>query len=743
MSTYNRGELLADAVRSVLTQHGPAVPPFELIVVDNNSTDGTRDVVEGFARADARVRYVFEAKQGLSHARNAGIREARAALVAFTDDDVRVDPYWIASLIHAFAEYSGADAVGGRVLPLWPSPPPAWLTRDHWAPLALMDFGDESFAVTPERQVCLLGANVAFRRSVFDLIGGFATEFQRVKDGIGSIEDHEFLLRLLGSGRTGVYDPRIVVHAEIQPNRLERAYHRRWHTGHGHFHAMLRSEYVERTRRGTFLGVPAHLYRQALRDTVAWIAAVASGTSAAAFKHELGLRFFHGFFRTRLRQFVHKSWRARRAGPTQRCSCPSAGTAGQQEAAVRQTGATLVTPLARAVRDLDKAWQRLRRPDARHVVFDARTAMEYAMMRPVHRRLMNDPRVATWLMSSERPHRVDEIFRDAPRDSALISPRLAMLKRFDAYVAADFLWASLPRGTCRVQMFHGVAGKWSQLYDRPSSSMRHWDRLFFINRRRLRNYIASGAVASDSPSIRLVGMPKVDCLVDGSLNRDDVLRAHAIDPARTTVLYAPTWTPYSSLNSMGEEVVSTLIDAGYTVLVKLHENSLDRTFANSGGIDWVARLAPILASDRGHLIRSSDAAPWLVAADVLITDHSSVGFEYLLLDRPLVRIAMPQLIEGANIAREYVDLIASASVTAEHPTQVADAVEHGLANPAHLSAERQALAADLFHDPGEATNRAVAELYALMELEDPARHTASVMGTVMLPAPGALSRQIR
>lgn len=316
MSTYNRGALLADAVRSVLAQRGSGAAAFELLVVDNNSTDGTREVIEGFARSDPRVRYVFEGRQGLSHARNAGIREARAELVAFTDDDVRVDRDWVAAIVRAFAEYPAADAVGGRVRPLWPSPPPGWLTRHHWAPLALMDFGDESFAVTPDRQVCLIGANVAFRRSVFDAVGVFATEFQRVKDGIGSIEDHEFLLRLLRSGRTGVYDPRLIVDAEIQPNRLERSYHRRWHTGHGHFHALLRSEYVERTTVGTLFGVPAHLYRQALRDLIAWVAATLTGNSAAAFRHELGLRFFYGFFRTRRHQFVRQSSEERRGEVT-------------------------------------------------------------------------------------------------------------------------------------------------------------------------------------------------------------------------------------------------------------------------------------------------------------------------------------------------------------------------------------------------------------------------------------------
>jgi hypothetical protein len=400
----------------------------------------------------------------------------------------------------------------------------------------------------------------------------------------------------------------------------------------------------------------------------------------------------------------------------------------------------MLTPLVKTARDLDTRWDRIRRPGARSVIFDARTAMEYGMMAPVHRRLLADSRVRPYLMSSGRPERVAEIFRDAPQGSPIVSPRAAMMSRFDAYLAADLVWATLPRGTRRVQMFHGVAGKWSQMYDRPTSSMRHWDRLFFINRRRLQNYVASGAIDGGSTAIRLVGMPKSDCLVDGTLDREAVLRSNSIDPARPTVLYAPTWTRFSSLNAMGEELVAGLVAAGYTVLVKLHDNSLDPKFINSGGVDWVARLTPILSKGQGRLIESGDASPWLVAADVLITDHSSIGFEYLLLDRPLIRIAMPDLISNANIGTEYVELLASAATTVEDAAGAMSAVEQALADPGKGSDSRRALAADLFHAPGQATSRAVQELYALIELDPPEYATVVSPAQGTYSVPPALSR---
>ena len=400
-----------------------------------------------------------------------------------------------------------------------------------------------------------------------------------------------------------------------------------------------------------------------------------------------------------------------------------------------------VSPLLRTMRDLDCRWQRARRPDRRSVLFDARTAMEYGMMAPVLRRLRDDSRVRTALISSTHPERAREIFREAPPDVPVLSPRAAMMQRFDACVAANLVWATLPRRAPRVQMFHGVSGKFSREYDRPDTSMRQWDRLFFINRRRLQNYVASGAIDRDSPAIRLVGMPKSDCLVDGSITRAAVLEANGIDPAATTVLYAPTWTQFSSLNAMGEALVAGLVDAGYCVLVKLHDLSLDPAVVNSGGVDWIARLTPILAKGNGHIIRSADASPWLVASDVLITDHSSIGFEYLLLDRPLIRIAMPELIARADIGTEYVELMRAVSTTVENAAAAIAAVGRALADPGDLAKARRALALELFHDPGRATEHASRELYELMELEPAAWLKPAVHAPAMVGAPErALSR---
>lgn len=371
----------------------------------------------------------------------------------------------------------------------------------------------------------------------------------------------------------------------------------------------------------------------------------------------------------------------------------------------------LVVDKTRRLRELDERFSRRR--GGRRILIDARTPVNYTMVAPVVRVLEADPRIRMYFTASEDPGRLAQIYREAP-NAATIHPRVASLMKFDAYVASDFMWTTLPRGTRRVQTFHGVAGKYG--FDAPDPSMLGWDRYFFVNERRLSNYVSSGALPPDSPAIRLVGMPKVDCLVDGSLQREPVIAALGLDPSRPTVLYAPTWSPASSLNALGTELISALCRMPVNLIVKLHDRSRDLRRRYSGGIDWVRRLRPLLPPGRAVLAPGHDISPYLVASDLMITDHSSAGFEFLLRDQPLVRIHRPQLIQLARIHRDYVALLASAATSVTGATDALAAVERGLADPDVLSEERRRVAAELFYRPGTATARSVDALYEVLEL---------------------------
>src|SRR3954462_5298815 len=248
------------------------------------------------------------------------------------------------------------------------------------------------------------------------------------------------------------------------------------------------------------------------------------------------------------------------------------------------------------------------RSGRRRILVDARTPVNYTIVAPVYRAMVADNRVDFFFTASEEPRRVREIYRGT-KGLRLIAPSAARWMRFDAYLASDFMWQPLPRGTCRIQMFHGVGGKYG--FDAPSKSKRAWDRIFFVNERRLRNFIKAGAIDADSPAIRLIGYPKVDALVNGTWARETVLESLKLDPQRPTVLYAPTWSPASSLNAIGRQLIPALLATGVNLIVKLHDRSRDVRTRYSGGVDWVETLAPVLRTGRGVIAPGPDISPYL------------------------------------------------------------------------------------------------------------------------------------
>lgn len=305
LCTYNRCEMLPQAMESLLAQQTGGVR-YELIVVDNNSTDATREVIQSFIRrGHSHIRYIFEGTQGLPHARNAGIKSAHAPIIAFTDDDVRVAKDWVGKIKQAFDDYPKVDLVGGKVLPRWEREPPAWMTPTHWGPLALQDYGEAPFLTNSKRPVCLVGANMSLRRAVFERIGLFNGEFVRM--GASSTEDHELQLRLWLAGGQGIYVPDVAVTADVQAERLTKAYHRLWHSGHGrscammHLHEMYTPEgYVVKQQSGDtvkLFGAPSFIYRELLRACAWWFSATLFGSEGDALLNEDWARYLIGYIR--------------------------------------------------------------------------------------------------------------------------------------------------------------------------------------------------------------------------------------------------------------------------------------------------------------------------------------------------------------------------------------------------------------------------------------------------------------
>lgn len=303
--TYNRCDLVAAAIESVIAQQSNGVR-YEIVVVDNNSTDQTREVVNSFSRSNPPVRYILEQRQGNAYARNAGIREAHSPIVAFIDDDTRASPDWIALVARTFETHPEVGFIGGKVLPVWSVAPPGWLTSQHWAPLGIQDHGNDQFYLEPSRATGVISANLAVRRELLERVGMFSPKLQMVKGSIGGMEDHELVDRMLRAGNIGIYIPQLIVQSPIDRERTTKRYHRRWHRGHGRNYAAMREEKMEKASWHLF-GVPAHLYRQALMDMIGLIKHWHRREEAQAFLCETHLWFFFGFWLERVQALRSKA----------------------------------------------------------------------------------------------------------------------------------------------------------------------------------------------------------------------------------------------------------------------------------------------------------------------------------------------------------------------------------------------------------------------------------------------------
>jgi hypothetical protein len=355
----------------------------------------------------------------------------------------------------------------------------------------------------------------------------------------------------------------------------------------------------------------------------------------------------------------------------------------------------------------------------RRVLFHVRTAMHAAVLEPMARRLERDRRIAVRYVA-ESSRQQEEISRRCGLSRRWVSPATARWTRVDLLLTAD-PWEppTLRRCHHRINFFHGVAGKYD--LDDPSHlpiGFEEYDRVAFVNADRLQRYLARNIVRAEQAA--LVGFPRIDALVNGEYDAVAIRRRLGLEAQRRTAIYAPTWSPASSLHIAGEAIVASLVDAGWNVIVKPHARSFDPEPKYSGGIDWRQRLRAIEAAGRVVLCEDGDASPLLAASDLMVTDHSSIGFEFCLLDRPLIVFDAPDLARVARINLERVAALRSAARVVDGPSQLGRIANEEMAEAGHRRRERRAAAEPLFHGPGTATDRALELIYSVLDLPRPA-----------------------
>src|SRR6185437_4549802 len=268
--TWNRAEHLKRALKSITLCEVPQGTVLEVLVVDNNSTDGTQLVCQAFVNEQPdRFRYLFEKRQGKSYALNRAIEAARGDIIAFTDDDITVDAAWLSELLKIFDRHT-CEGVAGKIVAVWNSTPPAWLDFDKLM-LAIMqyDLGDNPCEIkTPA-----FGANMAFRRSVFENYGIFRTDLGPSAGTLLRGEDTEFCQRLMNQGGKMIYTPRAIVYHPVEKERTEKRYFELWYFDHGR--KLVRINGVPSDARRYF-GVPRYMLRKLLTSWWSWMTAFGS-----------------------------------------------------------------------------------------------------------------------------------------------------------------------------------------------------------------------------------------------------------------------------------------------------------------------------------------------------------------------------------------------------------------------------------------------------------------------------------
>jgi glycosyltransferase involved in cell wall biosynthesis len=268
--TYNRARLLADTIQALGVQDTPANLNWELILVDNNSTDKTAELIsELSANFAVPLRYVFEPQQGKSFALNTGINQSHGEIIAFTDDDVIPEKNWLSSVWQVMT-HRGVDGIGGRILPKWEGAVPQWLRnkRHLWGYLAMMDSEEaRELALPLVNGAKIWGANMATKRSLFDEIGLFNANRGNVGHKLYRGEETEIVTRALELGKTLVYDPAPVVYHRVGPERMRKSYFRKVVFDGGESNA-LQPVAVPGIR---LLGAPRWLYSIIAKEGFEWL----------------------------------------------------------------------------------------------------------------------------------------------------------------------------------------------------------------------------------------------------------------------------------------------------------------------------------------------------------------------------------------------------------------------------------------------------------------------------------------
>lgn len=265
-------------------------------MVGNNSTDETESVVKEFLKNDSwiKIKYLFEEKQGKSHALNTVLNYITGDIIAFTDDDITVDKGWIREMVGAVERYPKYNCFGCKVVAIYPDNMPKWLDingsmrflksvfcqKDYGN--REIEYGDRTISKTPG------GGNMFLRRKAIEKNGPFRTDLGPVGRELGFSEDTEYCHRLLEKGERFMYIPSAIVYHPVHTERLKKEYLLNYQYRVGRSEVRRNRGYKDTAK---VFGVPRYLYRKMIEHAVGWGLSI---QSKKRFYHRLRLYYTAG-----------------------------------------------------------------------------------------------------------------------------------------------------------------------------------------------------------------------------------------------------------------------------------------------------------------------------------------------------------------------------------------------------------------------------------------------------------------
>ncbi|NOQ13056.1 MAG: glycosyltransferase [Methyloprofundus sp.] len=295
--TYNREKNLPACITALEQQEQTSSIKWEVLIVDNNSSDDTKKTVARLAeQSPLEIRYAFEPQQGLNHARNLGMKESKGTYFTYVDDDITVSKSWLFSMHHALT-INDADAMGGRIH-LDPTIQfPSWISKnpEMFGFLGFQDFGEQAMQVDGIKRYPF-GGNMAFNRRVIETVGFFNTKLGRKGEGTKKNElfkgaETDYFHRLVALGNAKIfYTPDAIVYHHILPFQLKKGYFLTIHQNAGYQKAFHDPTQYPRSLGG----VPLFLFPQTLRALGKYISLIISQGMDMAFRQRMTLHHFIG-----------------------------------------------------------------------------------------------------------------------------------------------------------------------------------------------------------------------------------------------------------------------------------------------------------------------------------------------------------------------------------------------------------------------------------------------------------------